>query len=301
MRMLEVTYEIKGLNLDRLINHLQKKGIKLYNVRKLSEKRLRVSVNLKENKKFFAIVKDLCYTDIVRIKTSGLLYPAYYLFNNLGLLIGGLIFILSVGFFNPYICKIEYTGSGSLLEREVSEYLDKNGVRPFSRIYSKDLKSLSEGILANNSHLSFVSCKKDGNTLQINLVLSNDKNQVISGKSEFFNSPINAELESYKIYKGTILKKVGEQVCEGELLIEGYVTIKEQRVFTGVLGYVTLKSTKEFEYVSKKQVNESAVLLLAEQQIEGEIINQVLQTVQMSDGGYKYIVKTSYRRTYYAG
>lgn len=301
MRALYSTYEIRGLNLDRLINHLQKKGVRLYDVKKTSDKRLIVSVNLNENKKFFAIVKKLCYTDIVRIKTGGFLYPIYYLVNNLGLLIGGVIFILSVCFFSPFVCKIEYTGSGSLLEREVSEYLSQNGIKPFTRIYDKQLKSLSEGILASNSHLSFVSCKKDGNTLYINLVLSSDKNKVVSGKGEYFNSPIKAEVESFKIYKGTIKKEVGDVVEAGELLIDGYVTIKEQKVFTGVLGYVTLKATDEFVYESEKEIDENVVLLLAEQQIDGEMISQTIENIRSSDGGYKYIVKTVYRRTYYAG
>ena len=57
----KTTYKITGLNLDRLIDFAKKRGITLYNAKKFGNKRLIVSVSLKESKKFFAITKELCY------------------------------------------------------------------------------------------------------------------------------------------------------------------------------------------------------------------------------------------------
>ena len=45
LKLIYTTYEIKGLNLDRLINVVEKRGITLYDVKKTSNKRLVLSVN----------------------------------------------------------------------------------------------------------------------------------------------------------------------------------------------------------------------------------------------------------------
>lgn len=298
--MLYVRYEIKGVNLDRLINYLQKSGVSLYDIKKFPDKRLRVSVNFKENQKFFAIIKDLCYTDIVKIKTFGFGYPIYYLYTHLGMLIGSIIFILILTFFSSFVCKIEYVGSGNVLKPQVESFLLSEGITPFTRIDESQMKSLAEKILKNNPRLSFVSCKKDGSVLYIDLALSKEKNQVSNANTEYFYSTIDGEIESFKVYKGTFLKQVGDTVSVGELLVEGYMTIKEQRTFTGILAFVTLKTSDLFVYESEKPMEEDVLFALAEGQIDGQTLNQTLQTQQTSNG-YKYIVKTVYRHTLYVG
>jgi len=52
------TYEISGLNLDRLINTLKNRGVTLYNVKKYGNKRLVVSVNLLDRRKFLQSQKN---------------------------------------------------------------------------------------------------------------------------------------------------------------------------------------------------------------------------------------------------
>ena len=55
-----VTYLVKGLNLNALLNHLKRKGIVLLNVKKTSEKSMTVTVNFKQSQKFFAIADKMC-------------------------------------------------------------------------------------------------------------------------------------------------------------------------------------------------------------------------------------------------
>ena len=54
-------FEIKGLNLDRLIETLKKRGITLYNVKKKANNRLIVTISAIDSQKLFAISKELCY------------------------------------------------------------------------------------------------------------------------------------------------------------------------------------------------------------------------------------------------
>ena len=52
---------VEGLNQDNLLGILNKRGIKLYDVKKISNKKVYISVNLNQSENFFAITKELCY------------------------------------------------------------------------------------------------------------------------------------------------------------------------------------------------------------------------------------------------
>ena len=293
-------YEINSPNLDLIINKLQKQGIELENAKKLAPKRLRVCIKFNQIEKFFAIMQELCYTDNVKIKTAGVLYPLYYLYKNVGLVIGALLFIFSTIYFNGFIYKIEYTGSGSILQTQVEECLISNGVTTFSRPSKAQIQALDEKILASTDRLSFVSCYKQGNRLYVNLVLSQEKVDLVKGNAEYFLSPADGVVEKVKVYKGSLAVSIGQVVKQGDLLIDGYVLQKEQRIFTGVLGFVTITSTSIFEYESKSPIDKKALFAFAEQELSGEIVDQQLQSKQIANGLYKYKVKTIYRRTFYA-
>lgn len=293
-------YEIHGVNLDLVINKLQKQGIELENVKKLSNKRLRVCIKFNQIEKFFAIMEELCYTDNVKIKTAGVLYPLYYLYKNVGLIIGALLFVALNIYFNGFIYKIEYTGSGSILQTQVEKCLTENGVTPFSRLSKQQIQTLDEKILASFDRLSFVSCSKQGNRLYVNLVLSQEKIDLVKGNAEYFLSPVDGVIEKVKVYKGSLVVSVGQEVKQGDLLIDGFVIEKEQRIFTGVLGYFTISSTNVFEYESKNPIDKKVLFAFAESGLSGEIVDQQLESEQFSNGLYKYKVKTIYRRTFYA-
>ena len=154
---LHSTFEICGLNLDRFINTVKNRGIALYRIKKYSLKRMRVTVNLTDVSKFFAIAEELCY-NIKKIKDGGVLYPLYSLFSSLGIIIGSILFALSAIIVNDFIFSIDYSGSGKIYQREVQEYLLSQGVQTYSRFSRLDLGKLEDGILASNEHLSFASC-----------------------------------------------------------------------------------------------------------------------------------------------
>ncbi|MBQ8426504.1 MAG: sporulation protein YqfD [Clostridia bacterium] len=157
-------YLIKGLNLDRFINAVRRRGIPLFDVKKLGDKRMLVTVNLSDSAKFFAIAKELCY-NIRKVRDKGRGYPIFYLLKNFGLLIGVAVFIAMAVFFNDVVFEISFNGSGKVYGREVKEYLQTVGVKEYSRFSGIDLNALGDRILKNNPHLSFASCKKNGNSL----------------------------------------------------------------------------------------------------------------------------------------
>lgn len=297
---LYTTFEIKGVNLDRFINYAKKQGLTLYDVKKISIKRLLVTVNFKESRKFFAIADKMCY-NVKRIRYKGWAYPFFRLVKSIGLLVGALVFMTVSVIFDDFIVGIKFSGSGSIYHRQVKEYLKDNGVCEFSRFSSVDLKVLEDKVLSDNPHLSFVSLKKSGNTLNVELALSSDNVKTLSGDVYFVKSDVNGEIERIKVYRGTALVSAGDQVNVGDLLVDGVVTLNDQTLKTNVICSVSIIVSQEREYAFEQGDAEQKAVLLAESEFfDKEILCSFVNKTQ-TGGGYLYKVLIKYRRVLCVG
>lgn len=293
------TYQIDGLNLDNLINYLVKQEIKLYNVKKVQNKRLIVSVNYVDSKKLFAIAKSLCY-NIKKVKNTGRDYPLIRLYKRIGLLLGAIVFVFAVITFNDFVLSVDYVGSGSVYKAQAQEVLLKEKVHEFSRFSSIDLRKLEDQILAKNECFSFVSCQKKGSRLIVELVLS-DNNNVLTGSQEKMLAGSCGVLERIKVYRGKALFKAGDLVKKGDLLVSGYATVKDQEVFVGVIAYASILTEYTFNYVSEQDNLEDAVLELYKNEMYEE--NVVSEKIEKENLGEKFVYKCSLivRREYTVG
>ncbi len=294
------TFLVQGLNLDRLIEHVKKQGITLYDVKKISQKSMHVTVNLKQGQKFFAIAKDLCY-NIKKVKDGGRNYPLYFLFKEFGLIIGAVIFTFIAIYFNGFIFSFEYSGSGSVLKREVQDFLEQRGIKKYTRFSDIDLAKIEDEILAGNDRLSFVGLERKGNVLKVELALSKEDKDKLSGNVCALYSDVDGVVENIKVYRGTPKVSVGEQVFSGQLLVDGKMIIKEQEVSVGVICTVTLLSNEKCEYYSLHEGEEEKAVIFAEQTLKDkEIISSEVVTERKGEQ-YCYTVTLKYRRVLYAG
>ena len=113
----------------------------------------------------------------------------------------------------------------------------------------------------------------------------------------------SGKVESIKVYRGTALVGVGDSVKEGDMLVEGYVYIKEERVQTGVLAYVTLIKTQTFSYRLDGSDKGELAKVLAEQELPtNQVINSQVSVKQVSgkQNLFEYLVTVEYRIVLYA-
>ena len=297
---LKVVYEIRGLNLDRFINTAKNRGIELYDIKKTGNKRMIVSVSFHKSQKFFAFAKELCY-NIKKLRVKGLLYPLYSLYRSFGLIIGAVIFAFISVVSSDTLLSFTFTGSGSLYHREIEAYLYGVGVKPFARFSDFDLELLEDGILKDNPYLSFAGLRKSGNRLVINTQLSKDKVETLNGSVYATYSDCDGIIESIKVYRGTALVGVGDTVKKGQLLVDGYTTVKEQTVKINVLATVTVKTCEEVIYRSDKDGEEEKAVIFAEQGLLDKSVVETSVEKKQDGGGFIYIVKAYYYRVIYSG
>ncbi len=259
-----ISYEINGLNLDRLINHLQKNKIKLYKIKKTHLKQLILTIKAEDNEKFFAIIAPLCYT-IKKIGENGRFLPFINLLKNVGVFIGCIVFLAFSLIANDFIFAVDYKGNGKIYSQQVNEFLLDNGVLLKTRFSSVNLKNLSKKILAKFSTLSFVECQKVGNRLSINLILANEGVSTINGNVKELKSSVCGIIEEIVVYRGNKLVNVGDQVEKNQVLVNGCVAVTDGIVNVNVLAKVSIITENTYTYFSNSDNEERFALIFAEE------------------------------------
>ncbi|MBO5067028.1 MAG: sporulation protein YqfD [Clostridia bacterium] len=287
-------YKITGVNLDRFINVVKRRGIDLYDIKKTSTKRLIVAVSYKDSANFFAIAKELCY-NIKKVREKGKGYPLLRLMRSFGMVIGAVVFALTAFIADDTVFALSFSGSGSIYKREVLGYLNENGVKPWVRFSSLDLQKIEDGILAFSPHLSFVSCKKQGSRLNVELVLSQEKVETLDGNVYELVAQEDGIVEKLKVYRGTAQVEVGKEVKKGDVLVGGFAVIKEQTVKINVLATVSMLVNKTFTYRSEKDNDQSSALIFAQETLgEKEILSSSVNKIKDGEE-FIYEVTALYR------
>lgn len=287
-------YKVQGLNLDRFINSVKNRDITLINVKKITNKEMIVSVYAFDSKKFFAIAKELCY-NIIKINETGKALPLVKLYRSLGLFVGAIVFILSTCVLNDFIYGFSFSGTGSVYQREVLAYLNSVGIKKFSRFSSIDFERLEDNILSSNSHLSFVSAEKHGNTLKFDLAIATDNVDRLNGDVEFLYSEVSGVVEKIVVYRGTAMVAVGDNVEKGALLVDGNMTIKEQIIKTGVIANVSLITQETIVYTDSKEGQEQKATLLALANFDDKDVLDVDVQVTNEQDLWVYKAQVKYR------
>ncbi len=287
------TYRVKGYNLDNFLNAVHGRDIEVYSAKKVNNTTLIFNVKYNDNKTFLALAKELCY-NVKKLRDGGRLYPFLYLYKNLGVVLGGILFFVSTFFFNDFVLGFEFTGTGSVYAPSVIEFLEEQNVKKFTRFSSLNLRTLGDSVLKGNERLTFVSCEKVGNTLKFNLVLSNEKVPILKMDSKSLCALEEGVIVQQKVYRGTALKNVGDFVTAGELLVDGYTLVKEEKIETFVLAEIKIKSKKEFYFEGVSENQTDTAIMLAKEYYSG--IEATAESVIVKQNGekYNYIVTLEY-------
>jgi sporulation protein YqfD len=290
---------ITGINFEVLLNRLKRQGVLVVNAKKCGKKQLILTIKSKENQKLFAITKELCY-NIKKIKDGGRFYPLMYLAKNVGVLVGILVFSLSVILSSDRIYSYSFVGSGVAYKVEAQQVLKDEGITLYSKFSDVDLKELSNKIRQKSDKFSFVSCEKHGNKLKIQLILAKGSPTTIDGTKDAMYSTFSGRIESIRLYRGTAVAKVGDVVKVGDTLISGYYSNGEKVVKVGVIAVVNILTEEVKTYHLDREGLEYAVKIFVEEESTGEVVDTLVSAEQTNDG-YLYTAKTIVRRILKSG
>jgi undecaprenyl diphosphate synthase len=89
-------------------------------------------------------------------------------------------------------------------------------------------------------------------------------------------------------------QEIASAIQKGDLLVDGFMVVKEQRVDINVIASVTIECQEIVEYFSYKDDEAEWAIIFAEQQFDNNLI-QKSQVTKSKDGDvYKYTVSVTY-------
>ena len=154
-----------GANLNNLINICRRENIELFDVSKLSNNKMSFEINDGNYKRLSAMslngyLFEVCNVGGIKGLRRKLLY-------RVGVLIGIVLSLLLVLFFNNRLINIKVNGLEYIKVEDVLKTLNDNNVKYMAKMDYK-LSNIEE-ILTKNYNFSMVSVIKRGNSLIINV------------------------------------------------------------------------------------------------------------------------------------
>ncbi|MDD3862275.1 MAG: sporulation protein YqfD, partial [Clostridia bacterium] len=214
-----IEIKISGLNQEKVFNKLLEKGIEVFALTRDSRSSAIFSVSPNNLKKTITILNQNQIT-VKDIKKQGLIKLYSGAISRFGILIGFCLSLILLFISNNFIFSIKIYGTEKIDSKEVIEFLDKNKIGIFTNKAMVKIENLEFLILQNFEDISLVSMIKKGTSLIINI-----KEKEIKEESKNFHNIIsdyNGRILEMNLVSGTSLKKAGDIIRKGDLLVGGY-------------------------------------------------------------------------------
>ena len=228
MRLMSVPFgkqefTVEALSAYRVVDKLARAGIEVLSFRTASKNSAVFTVNGKDTKKVFAILRGSCY-NIRKVRPRGLSRVAERIIKSAGLLAGILLFFLSVLFFQARVLDIRVVGSGAYYKDEVLRILNENGVKKFSFL-PEDCAPITASIIAL-PRVSFCTVGKDGGIVTVTVEVTDDEATL---QSEPLLSPATGTVEELVVVRGTPLVQAGDSVNAGDEVVKNEIYFGEEK------------------------------------------------------------------------
>lgn len=292
--------QIEGLMPQRALLRLRRAGIPLYRIQKTQNNRICLQVERKDLARVFALYPQIVegqtayrpYT-VKRLGGVGLAKVVDFCKNRLGFVLGGLLFCVITLAADSFVFGVELVGSQEY-KREVMQALEENGVDLFAP-YKTGKEDLVTAKLLSLDYVEFCSVQKVGNRVRVEIRTSPFSTNVL--KKGPMQAKHTGELISLTVLKGTAVKKVGDKVTAGEMLVQDVLTTQEgEQVRVEVIARARISCVYEGVYedvATEEEAFAKAYLSLALGEKDELTSKQITQTEKGFHVKITYLVTES--------
>ena len=238
---------IEGLGVERVPDKLKRGRVTILAARRTQKNRLIVTVDRKDSKKVFAILRGSCY-NVKKVRPLGAARVREAVRRSCGLVCGGALALGLVCALETRVLKVEITGSGAYYESEVLALLAEDGIGPLAPAPEKT-ELLTSRIL-ELPRVSFASLRFEGGVLTVCV-------EVSDGETAWDRAPMKAPragiLEELVVLRGTPCAAVGQEVEAGQTLISERVLYGEREERVIVMGYAVLRCPVEGVFAGSEE------------------------------------------------
>lgn len=228
---------VSGANAVRAVSAISK----MYRVENISVSKSGVEffVESKQCEKIIALLNNLCY-DYKIIGISGLMPRTMRTVARAGLMLGLITVFAVFAVYPNFITRVSVQcvdgqSINGTLNSQVYDILSSHGIVEGKRIINADLDAVEKQLLTLES-ISYASVMKNGTHIKVLL-----KTQLPQGFADISGSSIVARKRAVVtriiVESGTAVKKYGDVVDAGDVLIDGYVEYGDEKIPTQASGY----------------------------------------------------------------
>ncbi len=207
-----------GLNFEKFTDFLIKNNVKIFDVKKQTQKEIYFKVSSRDYKTVI-LKQDNKWYELSVIKKFGLAHLKEIFFKRIGLFVGLTCVIIFSVIFSKTTFNYSITGCENIKQEEVLQALKNYGVK-FGKINHFDNDDLEHYLLENIPKISLVSVMTKGNTICVNI---KEKTQSDVNVFEPITSPYTMLVGKVNLVSGTLLVKEGDVVLKGKQLVAPYV------------------------------------------------------------------------------
>lgn len=201
---------------------------------------VRFCVNSKQCDKIIALLNNLCY-DYKIIKIGGVVPFALRSIARVGIVSGLCVGVVALSIFASFVTRVSvrYAGVGEVdasLNLQVCDILNEYGVRKGAKISAIDAQELQKALSALDG-VAFANVSIDGSHVDIVVKSELPKEQFVQIDGSSVTARKTAVVTRIIVEGGTAVKKYGDVVKPGDVLIDGYVLYGDAKIPAQARGF----------------------------------------------------------------
>lgn len=219
--------KIKGKNISKFIKRMYDNKIKLYKIKKINENEINIYINKIDYEK---IIKLKTIYEVKLINKTGILKIKENIKKNIPIIISFITSITIIYLLSKITFKVEIITNNTKLKEELKEELKKNGITPYKiQKNYKELNKIKTKIIEKyRNNIEWLEIENKGTKCIIKLeerIKENEKKE--NNKTNIISSK-DAIIMNIEASNGIILKRKGESVKKGEVIISGKINLNDE-------------------------------------------------------------------------
>lgn len=292
----KVKFEVEGLNHARLFEKLRK----VSSINRASSRGRLFSFWCKEKdeRKIIAILDDLMYNYKI-LKKNGISPVLARVFARVGVILGIVVSIATLVTYPRFVLSI--TVNDKKYEAQAMEIMQEMGATRYGFLWSLDCANIEQKLLKLDG-VSYAKVIRQGTAIAVEIQRELPPPELLLQSGYVVKSKKLATVTRTVVYSGTAVVKYGDIVKVGEVLIDGYILVGEEKVRTHASGEVFGKLYIERKVYFPKsewgepigrveQQQKTAQLKVESTLTSGEIVTDKWFTHAETPDGYTVTVK----------
>ena len=280
---------ISGRDFNLLLSRLNKRGVNVKKAVILSNNKLIIKINCQDMQKVFEVCGNMWYN--TKVKYHGLKRLVDIAREKFLFIAAVALFVAAVFILGNFIISFDLSEVPSEYKNRVSSALAAGGAKRFNAFNNVDYDGIEKKLLSFDG-VDYAEVGKSGYSIKV-FIKKKDGLSSTLPKRDRIVSVTGGVITAMTVYRGRALKKVGDQVAAGEILVDGVTDVGDgvtENSYCQALVVVRASYTEETEVIDTSTDSISHALLKTALFVGCEHVDSAYEIIPF---GEKFLVRAT--------